>query len=154
VISLDDVQNILAGWWFDYDQGNFDTFPHYFTVDAHFSCRSDSGKTAFEEFVTADVSGRREVVAWQIDHRSSSPYPLRHNSTNVNVVSAEEQTASFRSYIFVTHVSAGSVAPTASGLCFGTVRYEEGSLRLADLRVVLDFTDSQLFTEAPRYGVI
>jgi SnoaL-like domain len=154
VIPLDDVQNILAGWWFDYDQGNFDTFPSYFTSDARFSCRSDSGQTAFEEFVTADVSGREELVAWQIDHRSKSPYPLRHNGTNVNVVSADEQAASFRSYIFVTHVSAGSVAPMASGLCFGTVRHEEGSLRLADLRVVLDFTDSQLFTEAPRHEVI
>ncbi|HUJ65972.1 MAG TPA: nuclear transport factor 2 family protein, partial [Acidimicrobiales bacterium] len=128
MISVDDVQNIVAGWWFDYDQGNFETFPDYFTSDAHFSCRSDSGKTAFEEFVTADVSGREEVVAWQIDHRSHSPYPLRHNGTNVNVISRDEQTAAFRSYIFVTHVAAGSVAPMASGRCLGTVRYEDGSL--------------------------
>jgi SnoaL-like domain len=154
VISFDDVQNILAGWWFDYDQGNFDAFPDYFTSDAHFSCRSDSGKTAFEEFVTADVSGREKVVAWQIDHRSKSPYPLRHNGTNVNVVSRDELAASFRSYIFVTHVAGGSVAPMASRLCLGTVRREEGSLRLADLGVVLDFTDSQLFSEAARSEVI
>lgn len=154
MIPLDDVQNILAGWWFDYDQGNFDTFSEYFTSDAHFSCRSDSGKTAFEEFITADVSGRDEVVAWQIDHRSNSPYPLRHNGCNVNVISADEHAASFRSYIFVTHVAGGSVVPMASGLCLGSVRHEDGTLRLADLRVVLDFTDSRLFTEATRYEVI
>jgi hypothetical protein len=150
LISLDDVQNIIASWWFDYDQGDFDTFPGYFTADAHFSCRSDSGQTAFEEFVTADVNGRDEVVAWQIDHRSKSPYPLRHNGTNVHVTARGDQGASFRSYIFVTHVAASSVAPMASGLCFGSVRHEDGTLRLADLSVVLDFTDSRVFSEATR----
>jgi hypothetical protein len=150
VISLDEVQNIIASWWFDYDQGRFDTFAGYFTADAHFSCRSDSGQTDFEEFVTADVSGRDEVVAWQIDHRSNSPYPLRHNGTNVHLTERDEQSAAFRSYIFVTQVVAGSVAPLASGLCLGSVRYEKGVLRLADLGVVLDFSDSRLFAEAGR----
>jgi SnoaL-like domain len=153
VISLDDIQNIIASWWFDYDQGNFDTFPGYFTADAHFSCRSDSGQTAFEEFVTADVSGRDEVVAWQIEHRSNSPYPLRHNGTNVHLTERDDQGAAFRSYIFVTQVVAGSVVPLASGLCLGSARREDGLLRLADLRVVLDFTDSRLFSEAARHGV-
>ncbi len=153
MISPDDVQNTIAGWWFDYDQGNFDAFPGYFTADAHFSCRSDSGHTAFEAFVTAEVSGRDAVVAWQVDHRSNSPYPLRHNGTNVHLTERGEQGASFRSYIFVTHVAAGAVAPLASGLCLGTVRHEDGSLRLADLRVVLDFTDSRVFSEAIRYEV-
>jgi hypothetical protein len=41
------VQNLLAGWWFDYDQGNFEAWPAYFTADAHFTCRSDSCATAF-----------------------------------------------------------------------------------------------------------
>jgi hypothetical protein len=54
--NLSDVQNLIAGWWFDYDQGNFDVWPNYFTEDAHFSCRSDSKATSFEEFVTAEAS--------------------------------------------------------------------------------------------------
>ena len=43
MVDLGAVQNLLAGWWFEYDQGNFDVWPEYFTPDAHFSCRSDSG---------------------------------------------------------------------------------------------------------------
>jgi hypothetical protein len=150
VIDVTAVQNLVASWWFDYDQGNFDVFADYFTADAHFSCRSDSGATAFEEFVTADVSGRNEVVAWQVDHRRNSPYPLRHNGTNVHVTRADDRSADFRSYLFVTHLVGGAVTNLSSGLCLGTAREEDGTLRLAQLRVILDFTDSEVFGEAPR----
>jgi hypothetical protein len=150
VIDLAAVQNLVASWWFEYDQGNFDVWPQYFTADAHFTCRSDSGQTDFEEFVRADVSGRDEVVAWQIDHRSNSPYPLRHNGTNVHLTSAVGAEATFRSYLFVTHVVGGAVANLSSGLCLGSVREEDGRVKLAELRVILDFTSSELFSAAPR----
>lgn len=158
--DLTAVQNLVASWWFDYDRGAFDVWPRYFTDDAHFSCRSDSGQTAFEEFVTADVRGHDEVVAWQIAHRQASPYPLRHNATNVHLTSvrADEGEADFRSYLFVTHVVAGGVANLSSGVCTGTVRSCDGGdaagpgdLLIASLRVVLDFTDSVAFTEATRF---
>ena len=144
------VQSLLASWWFDYDQGNFEVFPDYFTADARFSCRSDSGKTAFEEFVTADVSGRDDVVAWQVDHRSNSPYPLRHNGTNIHLQNVDGTSAEFRSYIFVTQIVEGKVSSLSSGLCLGRVREEDGTLRLSELRMILDFTDSELFRAAPR----
>jgi hypothetical protein len=150
VTDLSAIQNLLASWWFEYDQGNFDVWPQYFTSDAHFSCRSDSGKTAFEEFVTADVHGRDALVAWQIDHRMTSPYPLRHNGTNVHVTSSTDTEASFRSYLFVTHLVEGAVANLSSGLCLGKARVEEGSLKLAELRVILDCTSSETFSAAPR----
>jgi hypothetical protein len=150
VIDLSAVQNLVASWWFEYDQGNFDVWPQYFTADARFSCRSDSGATAFEEFVTADVHGHEAVVEWQIDHRSNSPFPLRHNGTNVHITEASATEASFRSYIFVTHIVEGAVANLSSGLCLGSARVEGGALRFADLRVILDFTSSELFNAAPR----
>jgi hypothetical protein len=145
------VQNLIAGWWFEYDQGNFDVWNRYFTADAHFSCRSDSGLTAFEEFVSAEITGRDEVLAWQIDHRRQSPYPLRHNATNVHVTSVGNDEVDFRSYLFVTQIVGGAVSNLASGLCVGSVRQEEGSARIADLRVILDFTDSVLFDSAQRH---
>lgn len=148
MVDLSAVQNLLAAWWFDYDQGAFDTWPPYFCDDTRFSCRSDSGTTAFEEFVTADVSGKSQVLAWQEAHRRASPYPLRHNATNVHLVAQRPGGADFRAYLFVTHVVGGAVANLASGLCLGTVREEGGALRLADLQVVLDFTDSVTFDEA------
>jgi hypothetical protein len=150
VVDVSAVRNLLASWWFDYDQGNFEVFADYFTSDARFSCRSDSGRTAFEEFVTADVGGRDDVVAWQVDHRRNSPYPLRHHGTNVHVTNVDGPSAEFRSYLFVTHIVAGAVTNLSTGVCLGRVRDEDGVLRLAELRVVLDFTDSDVFAAAPR----
>lgn len=144
------VQNLLMSWWYDYDQGNFDAWPAYFTSDAHFSCRTDTGQTDFEDFVRADVKGRDEVLAWQIDHRRNSPYPLRHNGTNIHVSSSTTDSAEFRSYIFVTQIVGGTVSNLSSALVLGSVRVEDGDLRLSDMRVVLDTMDSEVFSAAPR----
>ena len=148
--DLATVQNLVASWWFDYDQGDFDAWPAYFTADAHFTCRSDSGNTEFEEFVRADVRGREEVLAWQIDHRKNSPYPLRHNGTNVHVTTTSGDGTQFRSYLFVTQIVEGAVSNVASGLCLGAAREEDRVLKVAQLRVILDFTNSELFSAAPR----
>ena len=150
MIDASAVQNLVLSWWFDYDQGNFDAWPEYFTADAHFSCRTDSGKTEFEDFVRADLNGRDEVLAWQIDHRKNSPFPLRHNGTNVHVTHTSDAEADFRSYIFVTQIVGGAVSNLSSALVLGKARVEDGRLRLADLRVVLDTMDSEVFDLAPR----
>jgi hypothetical protein len=105
VIDIQTVQNLIASWWFDYDQGNFEVWPKYFTVDAHFSCRTDSGAAPYEELLKTDLHGRDRLVAWQLAHRRGGPYPLRHNGTNVHVGSAGETESTFRSYIFVTQDS-------------------------------------------------
>jgi len=126
VVDLGAVQNLLAGWWFEYDQGNFDVWPEYFTPDAHFSCRSDSGQSAYEDFIRADRQGREEVVAWQVDHRRNSPYPLRHNATNVHITASRATEADFRSYLFVTQIVEATVSNLSTGLCLGTVREEGG----------------------------
>lgn len=144
------VQNLLMSWWFDYDQGNFDVWPDYFTSDARFSCRTDTGTAEWEEFVRADLHGREEVVSWQTDHRRNSPYPLRHNGTNIHVTSVDGNEAAFRSYLFVTQIVDGAVSNLSSGLCLGAVREEDGQLRLAELRVILDNVDSEVFYLAPR----
>jgi hypothetical protein len=149
--NLSDVQNLIASWWFDYDQGNFDVWPNYFTEDAHFSCRSDSKATSFEEFVTAEANGRDAVVAWNIEHRKQSPYPLRHNGTNVHVIAGDRESCTFRSYIFVTQIVGASVAPLASGICLGSSRHENDRWKLADLRLMLDFADSGVFSAATQY---
>ena len=152
MIDLPAVQGLLASWWFAYDQGDFAAWPDFFTADAHFSCRSDSGETAFEEFIRADVHGRDAVVAWQIDHRRNSPYPLRHMATNVHLTAIRPGEADVRSYLFVTQIVGGTVSNVSTGIVGGTVRADgdRGRLRFAALRLVLDFTDSVVFTEAVR----
>lgn len=148
MIDLASVQNLIASWWFDYDNGHFEAWPSYFTTDARFSCRSDSGQTEFEEFIRADLHGRDEVLDWQTDHRRNSPYPLRHNGTNVHLTQVRGNEADFRSYLFVTTIAGGAVSNTSSGLCLGSVRREEGTVRFAGMQVILDFADSIVFTEA------
>jgi len=145
-----DVRDLLTSWWFDYDQGHFAAWPRYFTADAHFSCRSDSGRTDYEEFIRADVSGRTELLEWQESHRRDSPYPLRHSALNVHVSRNADGEADFRSYLFVTHIVAGAVSNLSTGIVLGTVRDDGGALRIADLRVILDTTDSEVFGPGTR----
>jgi hypothetical protein len=132
------IQDLVGRWWWNYDQANFDVLTGLLTDDVHFSCRTDSGATHFEEFVRVDVSGRDAVMAWQTDHRLDSPAPLRHNGTNVHVVDQHDGEATFASYIFVTHIVDGAVATLSSAIVNGRVRTEHGVLRFARLEVVLD----------------
>ncbi len=142
MITSSDVQGLLNHWWFAYDNALFDEWPAMWTRDAHFSCRSDTGRTAFEEFVTADAQGRDAVLAWQTDHRMHSPHPLRHGGENIHVTSATDVRAEFRSYIRVSQIVEGQVANLSTGIVHGAVAVEDGALRITDLNVVLDTEDS------------
>src|SRR3954447_15850845 len=106
------VQDLVARWWWNYDEGNFDVLTSLLTDDVHFSCRTDSGTTDYEEFVRADYTGRDAVMAWQTDHRRNSPYPLRHNGTNVHIVEQGDDEASFSSYIYVSQIASVGCRPS------------------------------------------
>ncbi len=140
------VHELLGRWWFNYDEGNFDVLAGLLTDDVHFTCRTDTGTTDYEEFVRSDLRGRAEVMAWQTDHRSNSPYPLRHNAANVHVVEDRGDEATFASYIFVTQIVEG-VAPLSTGIVTGTVRAELDGVRIAELNVVLDTMASVVFSQ-------
>lgn len=139
------VQDLVARWWWNYDEGNFDVLRALLTEDVHFSCRTDTGTTDYEEFVRADHSGRDAVMAWQTDHRRNSPYPLRHNGTNVHITEQRAGEARFASYIFVSQI-VGGVSPLSTAIVNGRVRRQGDALLLAELEVVLDTMDSKLFT--------
>lgn len=151
MVDLAAVQQLLATWWFTYDEGNFASLEGLLTRDTVFTCRSDTGATDYEEFIRADVSGRDAVMAWQTSHRENSPYPLRHNATNIHLTG--DDTAgdgaggvTFASYLHVTHIVDSAVTNLSSGICTGTVREEDGAPRLAALHVVLDTMISDVFT--------
>jgi hypothetical protein len=146
MIDTATVQDLLARWWFNYDEGNFKVLEGLLTDDVHFSCRTDSGATDYEEFVRADYRGRDAVMAWQTDHRLHSPYPLRHNGTNVHIVEQRGDEATFASYIAVTQI-VGGVSPLSSAIVNGRVRHDGDELRLAELEVVLDTMESRPFNE-------
>jgi SnoaL-like domain len=140
------IQDLVSRWWCNYDEGNFKVLADLLTEDVHFSCRTDTGATDYEEFVRADHKGRDAVMAWQTDHREHSPYPLRHNGTNVHVVEQRGNEATFSSYIFVSQI-VGGVSPLSSAIVNGTVRVEGDALRIGELEVVLDTMDSKPFNE-------
>ena len=137
MIDVAAVQELIGRWWLNYDEGNFDELKRLVTDDVHFACRTDTGTTDYEEFVRADVRGRDEMIAWQRQHRLDSPYPLRHNGTNVHIVDIRGNEATFASYIFVTQITEG-VSNLSTAVVRGAVRDEDGSLLLADLEVTLD----------------
>ena len=140
------VQETVSRWWVCYDGGWFDRWPGLLTADVAFTCRSDTGRTAYEEFIRADARGRDEVIAWQRRHREASPYPLRHHATNVHLTRRAPDEADFLSYLFVTQVK-GGVSNLSTGVCRGTVRIEDGEPRIAGLHLVLDTAESVPFTE-------
>ena len=147
MIQPADVQDLIARWWFAYDNALFDEWPSMFTAEARFTCRTDTGTTDYEEFVRADVAGREAVLEWQTQHRMGSPYPLRHNGENVHLVDPGDTAAGFRSYIWVTHIVNGSPAPLSTAVVHGSVALEDGAVRIAELNVVLDTEDSTVLAE-------
>lgn len=147
MIEPADASDLIGKWWFAYDNALFDEWPALFTTDAHFTCRTDTGTTDYEEFVRADVSGRDELLAWQTQHRLGSPHPLRHNAENVHLTSTSDDEARFRSYIWVTHIVGGTPAPLSTAIVEGTLRPEDGVLRIARLDVILDTEDSTVLAD-------
>src|SRR5205814_696806 len=141
-------------WWWNYDEGNFDVLWSLLTEDVHFTCRTDTGTTDFEEFVRADVHGRDTVMRWQSEHRMNSPYPLRHNGTNVHIVEPRGEEASFASYIHVTQVVDMQVVGLPAGIVRGVERREaDGALRIAALEVVLDTMTSRPFGDLRTFEI-
>ena len=141
------LQDLIARWWFNYDEGNYEALPPLLTEDVHFSVRTDTGRVSWAEFATGESRGRDTVMKWQIQHRDASPYPLRHHGTNVHVVEQlGDDGASFASYIAVTHIVDEMPAPIPGGVVSGRVRVEDGQLRIAELHVVLDTEASQPFS--------
>jgi hypothetical protein len=138
-----EVQELIGRWWFAYDQGLFDDLNSLVTDDVHFTVRTDTGKTDFEEFVNADVHGKADVMHWQREHRLDSPSPLRHNGANVHLVGMRNENALFQSYIFVTQIVEGQVSNLSTAIVTGSVRHEAGTLKISSLHVVLDTESSR-----------
>ena len=152
-IHISEVQELVGRWWWSYDEGRFEVLASLLTDDAHFTCRTDTGTTDFEEFVRADVRGGDAVLAWQTQHRIDSPYPLRHHGTNIHVTERRSAggaaEADFASYIHVTHNTPAGVTNLSSAIVNGTARRVGDGLRLAALEVVLDTMQSVLFSSLP-----
>jgi len=142
-----EIGDLLGRWWLNYDEGFFDVLESLLSEDAHFTCRTDTGETSYEDFVRADFSGRRAVMDWQTQHRLDSPYPLRHMGVNVHVTGQRGDDTLFASYLFVTHIVEARVTNLSTATVTGSARIEGGAPRLSALHVVLDTRSSVVFRE-------
>lgn len=152
MIPFPEVQELLGRWWFNYDEGRFDELASLLADDAHFTLRTDSGQTDYEEFVNADVRSRSDVMAWQTEHRLDSPSPLRHHGANLHLTGAAGADTLFASYIFVTQIVRGQVSNLSTGIVSGSARNEAGSLKISSLHVVLDTELSRTLREIRAAG--
>jgi len=83
-ITLAELQEFIAGFWYHYDEAHYDELAVCYAEDVRYLTRSDSGSSPFEELMSPELHGRDAVVRWLSEHREQSPYPLRHHSTNVH----------------------------------------------------------------------
>ena len=142
-----DLAALLAAWWFHYDEWNPVALRALMTDDISFTCASDTGTTDYEDFIRADLHGADDVMAWKTDHRSNSPYPLRHNGTNVFPTGIENGELSFASYIFVTKIIDGKPHNVSSGVVRGTVRTTDTGPAFSRVEVVLNTQDSVRYAD-------
>ena len=89
--------------------------------------------------VTRSWPGRRSTGS-TARIRSVTTAPTCTSSNN------EGNEATFASYIFVSQIL-GGVSPLSTGIVNGKVRLDGDALRIAELEVVLDTTESKPFNE-------
>jgi hypothetical protein len=137
-----EISELLAHWWYRYDEGRIDELADVLTDDATFRTRTDTGTTDYEDFVRSDFIGPEEIIFWQTKHRAASPYPLRHMTLNVAVDASDGASSDITSYLFVTQVVGGRPAPLPGGVVRGTVRRTAAGLQLSAFELTLDTQDS------------
>ncbi len=141
-ISLGEIQEFFGEFWFHYDSGHYDEIAACFTEEAQYISRSESGASPFEEVLAANLTGRDEIVGWLTEHREGSPYPLRHNSTNVHRTGTDGDVTHVRSYIFVTQVANHVPFAVSSGVLETGIKRGADGLVLTTFDLIMDTDNS------------
>lgn len=146
-ITLPEIQEFLARFWFHYDQGQFDVLATYIADDMQYLSRSDSGNCPFEELLAAEVHGGSETLAWLSKHRDENPYPLRHHATNIFRTGTDGEVTKVRFYLYVNQVTNNVPFDVSSGVVDVSLRRADDGLVLTSMTVILDAEDSIPFAE-------
>jgi hypothetical protein len=150
-ITLSEVQEFIAGFWYHYDQGHFDELGVRIGNEMEYLSRSDSGNCAFEHLLAAELHGGAETLDWLIAHRNENPYPLRHHATNIfrsgTATGPGGDVTTVRFYLYVNQVTNSVPFAVSSGVVDAGIRRSADGLVLTSLKVVLDAEDSIPFAE-------
>ncbi len=136
-------------WWFHYDEGNLDRLAPLLTDDCHLVSRTERGDHPYEAFIASDNRGPAAAMAWTREHRRHSPYPLRHNATNVFVKAERGDEIDLASYLFVSQIVDRRPATLSSGIVHWTLRLTPDGYRLRSKETVLDSIESTAFQDVP-----
>jgi SnoaL-like domain len=146
-ISLGEIQEFFGEFWYHYDSGHYDELAVRFAEDANYISRSESGASPFEEVLAANLTGRDEIVGWLTEHREGSPYPLRHNSTNIHRTGTDGGVTHARSYIFVTQVANHVPFAVSSGVLETGIKRDPKGLVFTTFDLIMDTDNSIPFAE-------
>lgn len=146
-ITLSEVQEFLAGFWYHYDQGHFDELKARLGDEVEYLSRSESGDCPFEHLLAAELHGAAQTLEWLIAHRDENPYPLRHHATNVFRTGTEGDVTGVRFYLYVNQVTNAVPFDVSSGVVEAGIRRGPDGLVFTSLKVVLDAEDSIPFAE-------
>ncbi len=146
-ITLSELQEFIAGFWYHYDEAHYDELAARYADDVHYVSRSDSGASPFEELMSPELHGRDAVMEWLSEHRNQSPYPLRHHASNVHRIGTDGEVTRVRFYIFVNQIAQFVPFAVSSGVTEVGVRRGANGLEFTEMNVILDTTNSMLLSE-------
>jgi hypothetical protein len=146
-IMLSEVQEFIAGFWYHYDQGNFDELAVRIGDGMEYLSRSDSGNCPFEDLLAAELHGGAQTLAWLTQHRNENPYPLRHHATNIFRTGVDGPVTNVRFYLYVNQITNNIPFDVSSGVVDVGIRRAENGLVFTSMTVVLDAEDSVPFAE-------
>jgi len=143
------IHEFIHAWWFNYDEGHLDRLAPLLADDCRVSSRTERGDHPHEVFIASDCYGREAAFGWIKDHRQHSPYPLRHNGTNIFVAAERGDEVDVESYLFVTRIDERRPSTLSSGLVHWTLRRTAGSYQVVKKETVLDSIESAPFETVP-----
>jgi hypothetical protein len=146
-ITLSEVQEFLAAFWYHYDQGHFGELEARIGEEMEYLSRSESGDCPFEHLLAAELHGGAETLEWLVAHRNENPYPLRHHATNVFRTGTEGDVTGVRFYLYVNQITNSVPFAVSSGVVDARIRRGPDGLVFTSLKVVLDVDDSIPFAE-------
>jgi hypothetical protein len=146
-ITLPELQEFIASFWYHYDEAHYDALAASYAEDVHYLTRSDSGASPFEDLMSPELKGRDAVMEWLSEHRKQSPDPLRHHATNLCRTGADGDVTRARFYIFVNQIANFVPFAVSSGVVNVGVRRGANGLEFTEMDVILDATNSVLLSE-------
>ena len=141
------IHELIHRWWVNYDEGHLDALAVLLTEDCHTSSRTELGDHPHEAFIASDNVGREATMQWKREHRRHSPYPLRHNATNVFVTAERGDEVDVESYLFVTQIIDRKPSTLSSGFVHWTLLRTDDGYRVKEQHTVLDSIESAPFQD-------